>query len=99
MSLQLDFENDFAQIFIVGYVHDMPELLQLAMTYELLRERGQLPDDGAVALREVTELAAKYAPNCEPPVHVVRVRPSGIEEVRNGPKEEQERQAADEGKV
>ena len=123
MSLQLDLENDFAQIFIVGYAGAMPEMLQLdpsgewtmhiraerqfatigggryhaAMTYELLRDRGQLPDDAAAALREVTELAARYAPNCEPPVQVVKVGPSGTEEVQDGP--QNERPAADQGKV
>ncbi len=52
-----------------------------AMAYEVLREKRLLPTEGIPIIREVTELTARYAPGCEPPVHIRRVTPEGVEEV------------------
>lgn len=52
-----------------------------AMAYEVLKEKGLLPTDGADAIREVAGLAAKHAPNCEPPVHIRCVTSERVEEV------------------
>lgn len=55
-----------------------------AMAYELLRERDLLPKDKQAAIREVTELAARYAPLCCLPVEVIKVMPSGLKFAENG---------------
>lgn len=52
-----------------------------AMAYEVLKEKDLLPADGADAIGEVAGLAAKHAPKCEPPVHIWRATPEGVEEV------------------
>ncbi len=49
--------------------------------YQLLTERGQLPAEPAAALLEVTDLAARYAPSCAPPVSAVKVNRDGVESV------------------
>jgi hypothetical protein len=108
--IPLDPENDFAQVLLVGYIGEQPEIVHFeptggwtlhlragrefaaigggryhaAMTYELLRERNLLLEDKQAAIREVAELAARYAPLCCLPVEVIKVMPSGVEFAENG---------------
>jgi hypothetical protein len=47
--------------------------MHAAMAYEVLRDKSILAADGLAAIRDVTELAARYAPHCDLPVRIAHV--------------------------